>query len=175
MIEIHRSHKLETIAGKLAKDLKSVFPEDPLVPIEIVVPNRDTARWLKLYLAEKNDIIANVSFLLPAEWQFNMIRKLYPGLPKVLPSDPGPLTWSIFELLMDDEDRKSFQGPDRYISFQPDEIKERAVLQLSGKIASVYDQYLVYRPELIIKWQRDSEFDNPDEAWQAALWRALVF
>ena len=89
MIRIHRSNKLKILASHLAKDLKSYTPEDPLEPAVVVVPNRDTARWLKLYLAEKNSIAANIDFILPAEWQYRMIRRLYPDLPDLLPGDPA--------------------------------------------------------------------------------------
>ena len=173
MIRIHRSNKLDILASHLAEDLKTEAPEDPLVPSEVVVPNRDTARWLKLGLAESNSIIANVEFILPAEWQFRLIRKLYPGLPEVLPGDPGPLAWALYDIIMDDKARRQFPRPDRYVLSQPPEIKERAVMQLSKKIASVYDQYLVYRPEMLLKWQDGDPGDSADEKWQAQLWNLL--
>jgi len=173
MIRIHRSHKLKFLADRLADDLKPHAPADPLVPLEVVVPNRDTARWLKLYLAEKNEILANIAFILPAEWQFQIIRKLYPKLPTVLPGDPGPLSWAIFDILMDETARQQFPRPNRYVMSQPVETKERAVMQLSKKIASVYDQCLVYRPELLLKWHRNHSIEEADEKWQAELWNLL--
>jgi len=91
MIRIYRGNKLENLASHLAKDLKSHAPEDTLEPAVVVVPNRDTARWLKLYLAGKNSIAANIDFILPAEWQFRMIRRQHKKLPDLLPGDPGPL------------------------------------------------------------------------------------
>lgn len=173
MIRIHRSNKLTNLAKKLADDLNKHSPNDPLTTLEIVVPNRDTARWLKLFLAEENGILANISFILPAEWQFRLIRTLYPNLPKVLPGDPQPLSWAVFNVLMDDTTRKQFPRPDRYVNAQPEETKEQAVMQLSKKIASVYDQYLVYRPELILKWQKSVSTDDTHEKWQAEMWNYL--
>lgn len=173
MIRIHRSNKLKILASRLAEDLKTDAPSDPLVPAEVVVPNRDTARWLKLSLAERISIVANVEFILPAEWQFRMIRKLYPNLPDLLPGDPGPLAWAVYDILMDDNARRRFARPDRYVSSQPPEIKERAVMQLSKKIASVYDQYLVYRPEMLLEWQGGDTGGSADEEWQAELWNLL--
>lgn len=173
MIRIHRSNKLTNLAKKLAGDLNKHSPKDPLKTLEIVVPNRDTARWLQLFIAEENGILANTSFILPAEWQFRLIRTIYPNLPKVLPGDPQPLSWAIFNVLMGDTARKQFPRPNRYVNAQPEETKEQAVMQLSKKIASVYDQYLVYRPELILKWQKSVSTDNPDEKWQAEMWNYL--
>lgn len=173
MIRVHRSNKLKNLATLLSKDIQEYAPKDPLVSTEIVVPNRDTARWLKLFLAEINPIVANLEFILPAEWQFRMIRQLYSELPDLLPSDPGPLAWSIYYIMMDDGLRKSFPRLDRYVSAQPSEVKERAVMQLSKKISSVFDQYIVYRPDMILEWQNGVVGNSADEKWQANLWNLL--
>ncbi|CAN5252788.1 exodeoxyribonuclease V subunit gamma [soil metagenome] len=173
MLNIYKSNSLYKLAEILAKRLRDNTPEDPLDSILVVVPNRDTSRWLKLQLAEINGIAANVEFLLPAEWQFRQIRKLYKNLPTLLPSDPGPLTWTIFGLLMDDEKRHKFSRADQYIKTQPAEIRELAAMQLAEKISSAFDQYLVYRPELILKWQSSGPIRDEDERWQAELWNLL--
>jgi exodeoxyribonuclease V gamma subunit len=45
--------------------------------------------------------------------------------------------------------------------------------QLAQKIAHLFDQYLLYRPEMIMDWQRGKPV-RPEELWQARLWRELV-
>ena len=40
--------------------------------------------------------------------------------------------------------------------------------QLCRRIAEVFDQYLVYRPDWILAWER-----GQDDHWQARLWRAI--
>ena len=173
MLYTFKSNSLSVLANHLAVELTQRVPGDPFEPIEIIVPNLDTSRWLKLFLSEQNGILANCGFILPAEWQFHQIRKKYNQLPSILPSDPAPLTWALFDLLMDDEQRSRFSRPDRYINVQPTEMKEQAAMQLAGKIASVFDQYIVYRPELITGWQQGEISDDPDEQWQAKLWNVL--
>lgn len=173
MLQTYKSNSLTILAHHLAGELAQRAPDDPFVPVEVIVPNLDTSRWLKLILSEQSGIVANCRFILPAEWQFRQIRKKYKQLPSVLPSDPAPLTWALFDLLMDDEQRSRFSRLDRYISVQPAEMKEQAAMQLAGKIASVFDQYIVYRPELITGWQRGEVSADPDEQWQAKLWNTL--
>ena len=60
--------------------------------------------------------------------------------------------------------------------------KPLKLYQLAGKIADVYDQYLVYRPDWITHWEAGQN-DLPDHKdtniceahpWQPILWRALV-
>jgi exodeoxyribonuclease V gamma subunit len=172
MISTIRSHQLNILAERLAAGLEELPPDDPFQPLKIIIPNLDTARWLKLFLAGQNGFVGNLEFMLPAEWQWKQVRKLYPDLPNLLPSDLQPMKWSLFDLLMNPESRSGFSILDRYVSAQPDEMKERAALQLAGQIASVFDQYLVYRPEMMLRWQNGSK-GKGDEQWQSDLWREL--
>jgi exodeoxyribonuclease V gamma subunit len=48
-----------------------------------------------------------------------------------------------------------------------DELK---TFQLSEKIARLFDQYLVYRPEMLMEWGLDAEQND----WQALLWKSLA-
>jgi exodeoxyribonuclease V gamma subunit len=43
-------------------------------------------------------------------------------------------------------------------------------------VADLYDQYLVYRPEWLMRWEADQRVDGLGDAqeWQAPLWKALV-
>jgi len=152
-MHIYKSHNLELLADKLSQQLRKNRPDDPLKSIPVIVPNLDTSRWLKLKLAQKLGVIANIEFLLPAEWQYRQIRVIYPDLPKTLPSDPDPMRWSIFDLLMNSKIRSQFPRLDEYTKSRPDERREEAVMQLARQIASVFDQYLMYRPDMILRWQ----------------------
>ena len=56
------------------------------------------------------------------------------------------------------------------------------LFQLCGRIADIFDQYLVYRPEWILAWEQNqplSSLDNrltldENQQWQPILWRALI-
>lgn len=55
--------------------------------------------------------------------------------------------------------------------------EQRRLFQLAGKIADIYDQYLVYRPDWILAWEQNEKAQGADEnahPWQPILWRALV-
>jgi exodeoxyribonuclease V gamma subunit len=172
MIHLISSHNLNILSASLADKLMETAPDDPFISQKIIVPNLDTARWFKLFAAEQNGIAANLECMLPAEWLWNQIRKLYPELPKLLPSDLQPMKWKLFELLSDSDQRKKFERLNRYVANQPQERREQAVYQMAGQIASVFDEYLVYRPEMILRWQQGKSGEG-DEKWQAELWRLL--
>jgi len=173
MISYYSSNQLTALADHLSDLLKSQKPDDPFQSQTILVPNRDTAKWLQLHLSERLGIVANYRFMMPAEWHWNQIREIYPDLPKVLPSDPEPMKWTLFSLLTKPDILKRFKRLYNYISEQSEEMREPATLKLSRQLSSVYDQYLIYRPEMILKWDA-GKTGSEDEKWQAELWELLT-
>lgn len=173
MILYYSGNQLTVLADHLSDSLKSQMPNDPFQSQTILVPNRDSAKWLQLYLSEKLGIAANYRFMMPAEWHWNQIREIYPDLPKVLPSDPEPMKWTLFSLLTEPEVLEKFDRLYKYISEQSEEMRETATLKLSRQLASVYDQYLIYRPEMILRWDA-TKIGSEDEKWQAELWKLLT-
>jgi exodeoxyribonuclease V gamma subunit len=59
-----------------------------------------------------------------------------------------------------------FESITSYLSGGDEAIKE---YELADRIADTFDQYLLYRPEMVLRWERGEE-----RHWQAILWRALV-
>ncbi len=173
MISYYSSNQLHLLAGHLSDSLKSHTPRDSFQPQTILVPNRDMAKWLQLFLSEKQGIAANYRFLMPAEWHWKRIREIYPDLPKVLPSDPEPMKWTLFSLLTESDVLKRFSRLYNYISVQSEEMREVATLKLSRQLASVYDQYLIYRPEMVLRWDSGNT-GTGDEKWQAELWQLMT-
>ncbi|MEX2368173.1 MAG: exodeoxyribonuclease V subunit gamma, partial [Balneolaceae bacterium] len=95
MLNIRLSNRLDVLARQLAGNLLHLQPADPMASVSIIIPNRDTARWLSVHLAESTGIAANLDYQLPSEWIWNYIRILQPDLPEHLPSDREPMTWSL--------------------------------------------------------------------------------
>ncbi len=166
------STQLTALAGSLSDTLNQTYPENPLKPQTVIVPNLDTARWLRYFLAEKNGIAANLDFVLPSEWIYRQIRRLNPGLPTLLPSDIMPMSWSIYRILSDDKLCSGCPNLHSYITRQPGERQDLYAWKLARKIASVFDQYIVYRPELLLSWQNGRK-GTGDERWQSELWRLM--
>ncbi|MNV07758.1 RecBCD enzyme subunit RecC [compost metagenome] len=57
-----------------------------------------------------------------------------------------------------------------------DDTDKRKLFQLASRTADLYDQYLVYRPDWLTRWEAGALVDGLPEAqiWQAPLWKALV-
>ncbi|MGL5389873.1 MAG: exodeoxyribonuclease V subunit gamma, partial [Shewanella sp.] len=58
------------------------------------------------------------------------------------------------------------------------ELDQFKLYQLCGRIADIFDQYLVYRPDWMLAWEQNHQPEDitlsQEQAWQPLLWRALV-
>ena len=85
------------------------------------------------------------------------------------------MLWEIMRVLPGMLDQPEFSPLKSYLS-DPADTRKR--FQLASQIANLFDQYLVFRPDLILAWDQGQlksagAADNPHELWQAALWRRL--
>lgn len=171
MYHLFRSPHITKLAKELSGLLADNKPDNPLKPVEIVVPNKDTARWLSLHLAELNGITANNLYRLPSEWLWKKIREKHKELPDVLPSDPGPMTWSIYTLLGEESVLQRFPILKKWLKRQTGKTGIHR-WQLSRQISSVFDQYQVYRPDMLYAWEKEGG-DGTSSGWQPELWNLL--
>lgn len=145
-------------------------PLDPFQPMTVVVQSFGMGQWLKLRLAEATGIAANVECVLPANLIWQLYRQLLPlGLDDESPFAVERLTWHLMQLLPTCEGGDYAQV--RQFLAGPSDAQVRAY-QLAQKIGTLYDQYLVYRPDWILDWE-DGRQTTP-AIWQADLWRRLM-
>lgn len=169
-----RSTDLSKLADHLLRNLNQNPLSNPLSPEIFVVQNHGMAHWFSLYMAEKKGIAANLKFEFPAERIWSLIRVVDPEVPETLPSDRGPMTWAILHILKNDDDSR-LKVLKQYAEDKSRVRQEVRRWQLAGRIADVFDQYLTYRPEMIVDWQKeDYEPQSSFERWQSILWNKLI-
>jgi len=163
-LNIFTSNRLEILAEQLAM----IFREPLSSPISteiIVVQSRGMGRWISMELARQSGVCANCAFPFPNAFLQEMFDKLLPDLPDESPFDPVAMTFRIMKILPECIQLPSFESIERYLE---DDTKGMRLFQISQKIADLFDQYLVFRPEMIFGWERGKE-----NHWQANLWRKL--
>ncbi len=170
-LNVFTSNRLEILADELAHILKEPL-SDPLAKEIIVVQSKGMERWLSLQLATRHGICANTWFPFPNAFVQFIVEKIFTAEEKQLSLnastlfEPDILTWRIMKHLPELLDHQEFHELKRYLS---DSSRDLKLLQLSLRIADLYDQYMLYRPEMIFKWE-----SGQDAQWQAQLWRKLV-
>lgn len=164
MLHVYHSNRLEVLADRLAAVVGTPLP-DPLAPETVVVHNAGMGRWVALELARRRGICANLATPFPAEFVWGAMRAVLGELPSISPFDPDVLAWRVMGWLGGIDRNGAFAPLNRYLADR-DETKRH---QLARRIAATLDQYLVYRPDWIRRWEAGEE-----DHWQARLWRDLA-
>ncbi|MCK5901604.1 MAG: exodeoxyribonuclease V subunit gamma [Cocleimonas sp.] len=162
MLFLHSSNHLENLSQQFAELLTQPL-EDVFATEQIVVQNAGMGRWLSLQTAQQLGISANVNYLFPAEYMWELLRKVVDDVPLHDPSKPDVLRWRLLTLFLDK--KEDYPELDHYLT------DELAAWDLASTLAPVMDQYLFYRPEWTTQWEK-GEFKAND--WQARLWQRII-
>ncbi|BEV73260.1 MULTISPECIES: exodeoxyribonuclease V subunit gamma [unclassified Paludibacterium] len=169
MLHLYQSNRLEHLGTLFTGMVQAVPLSDPFQPEVVMVQSRGMGRWLTLATASASGIAAHLQFVLPAGYAWRLMRQALGDLPEQSAFAPEVLTWRLTALLPQLQE-PVFAPVQHYL-----QGGERAVFELAGCVADIFDQYLVFRPDWIRAWERgELQGLGPDEAWQAALWRRLA-
>lgn len=159
------SNALDSLAadmGSLLKDAKgNIF-----MPHYIVTQTEGMNIWLKQQLAHQLGIAANIDFKKPNE----LILKIYQLLGGVFIETLSreSLVWFLYQLMGQRDFIARYPVQAAYFNVNGPE-KDLKRMGLAEKIADLFDQYQIYRPELIKEWNKQDE-KTPNLDWQAFLW-----
>jgi exodeoxyribonuclease V gamma subunit len=172
---LYKSNQLERLAEFLVKEVVRKPLQSPIATEQIIVQTQGVAQWLKLELCRRQGIAFNVEFPFPRSFLFQLMEQVLPQAPK--PIEPEALTWRIMETIVPLLEEHGFDEIKEYLADKDD----RRRFQLAERVANLFDQYSVYRPEEFIdawlnKEQPSGVFsanlpDGLTEQWQAILWR----
>jgi len=139
------------------------------------VQSQGMAHWLKLNISETLGIAANIEFPLPSSFVWKVYNAVKPDLPERSHFEKDSMTWKLMRLLPELKEEPLFAPIAHYMEGDDSGIK---TYTLAEKIADTFDQYLVYRPDWLLKWEQgeDQIEDGQVESqpWQPELWRRLV-
>jgi exodeoxyribonuclease V gamma subunit len=166
MLRLCQSNRLENLLTELCGILAEQA-DNPLAAEIIVVQNPGMARWLSQQIALRTGICANISFPLPASFIWSLFAKTLGGLPDLREFSRDVLLWRILNEL--DELLVDMPASEEMSSYLADDQDGRRRFQLAEKISDLFDQYLVYRHEMVLSWEKGKE-----QHWQAQLWRRLA-
>ena len=146
-LNIFTSNCMETLAEQLALIVRAPLCS-PFSPEIIVLQSKGMERWIAMELARHNGICANCFFPFPNTFLQEMFKQTIPGLPEESSFDPLTMTFKIMKILPASIHLPGFKSLKRYLV---DDIKGMKLFQISQKIADLFDQYLVVRPEMIFR------------------------
>ncbi|MCH8125022.1 exodeoxyribonuclease V subunit gamma [candidate division KSB1 bacterium] len=164
-LKLFTSNRLENLSEALAETL--IHPlSSPFDSEIIVVQSKGMERWISMELARKMGICSNIQFPFPNKFIYEIFQSIFPDLPVRSSFDREIMVWRIMKLLPFCIQQSQFNALRQYLSEPRSEIKK---IQLSERIADLFDQYILFRPEMIFDWEAGKE-----NHWQAELWREMV-
>lgn len=166
LLFLHQSNRLEILLRQLCAVLE-VPLHDPLTPEIIVVHNQGMAQWIAQQIAFTSGIAAHLQFPLPGRFVWDLFHQLSGETPEEDLFRTPVLRWRISALLPQCLDHPAFREIAAYLQDDRDGCKQ---YQLAGQISDVFDQYLIFRPDLLSRW----ETLPGDGHWQALLWHRLT-
>jgi len=168
MFYLYHHHDLDRLAELLAV-LLSRSGAPPLAADTVLVPNRGVSRWLQMRLAEGEGVAANIDFPLPAKFFWGLLSTSLPAPRSSSAYIQGNLRWHLYALLP--QLAADIPRVAHYLEGEPAELRR---WQLAEQLADVFDQYLIYRRDMLAAWEAGEGENRPPADWQAPVWRALV-
>jgi exodeoxyribonuclease V gamma subunit len=162
---LHLSNRLENLAGQLAADL-ATDRGDPMALQTVVVPSAETARWLSMQLAGRTGLAMGLRHPFLRGVVDELAAALLGGSRSCSTRyGRDAITWWLYDRLPDLLPRQPFAPVRHYLR----EGTASRRFELARRVASLFDQYQIYRPQLLRGWD-----EHPaDGDWQGELWRAL--
>jgi len=165
-------NRLEELARELAMRT-CIRPVDPFTPEVVVIQSRGMERWLALEVARHNGIAANLDFPFPEAFLQTIYETVLPAVPDEKPLRREAMVFGAFAVLPGLIDADPAFEPIR--SYLRDDDNGAKRIQLAEQIAHLFDQYIVFRPDMIRAWDEGQGIgDSPHQAWQSTLWRELT-
>lgn len=169
---LYRSNRVETLAACLTELCREPLAS-PLSRECIVVQSKGMATWLAMHLADSFGVWANPDFPHPRQLiERLLVATLGEQAAKAADWNRDRLTLAILDELPNLLAQPEFVPIARYFATGSDDLKW---LQLAERIAQVFDQYAVFRPEMVLQWEAgDNTVADPEGQWQPLLWRAVA-
>lgn len=178
---IKSSNSLELLVDKLTRVIQSNDDPDvpPLIsstgpvftPIYIVTQTDGMQAWLKMRLAEKTGIAANLIFMKPNEL-INIVYKVTDGKFENTLS-VADIQWLIFKALSNEDITTKYPSLVNYY-FEMGRLDNVKRMGLSQKLADLFDQYEVYRPDMLKGWENGKLTTHvAEEKWQMDIWNII--
>jgi exodeoxyribonuclease V gamma subunit len=163
---LYTGNRLEALADKFAETVTS-SPLPVMTPEYIVLQSMGMLKWLTVEVSRRTGIWSNCNCVFPNRMAGDILNSFFPGSADERFFDKDIMTWKCMDVIRKEKDKPVFSEPASYIK---DDISGLKLFQMSSRIIDVFDQYMTFRPEMIMAWDRGAGKDQ----WQPELWRAIT-
>ncbi|MBE0367591.1 exodeoxyribonuclease V subunit gamma [Pseudoalteromonas aurantia] len=175
MLHVIQSNRMEALQTQFHTVLKTAPLSSPFKKEIVLVQSPGMSQWLKIGMSQALGVAAQIDFPLPSSFIWQLYQQFLPNVPSESPYNKLNMTWKLVTILPACLSDTRYQELSQYLEDDEHGLK---LFSLCEKIADVYDQYLMYRPQWLSTW--DSGVDTLIDVdvnialWQPDLWRRLV-
>jgi len=169
MLYLHVSNKTENLLRHLAAVIDTDRKTSVFEKEVFLIQGRGMERMLSQGLADLFGCWCNFEYLPPISFLHLIGERL--GM-RITPDffDREVLSWRL-EKLLRNLDHPVYSPLQNYLSGGNCSLKR---VQLARKLANIFDQYQMMRPDMLESWSRNKIVENhPAEKWQQHLWQRL--
>ena len=174
-ITLYGSNDPEELIARCSEDLRQPLT-NPFKKEEFLVQSRGMNSWIKLQMADRLGVFANVEFRFPEETIWMILRGFLGEGPKRNPYTKEGMAWKIYDLIPElmEREKTIFDPVSRYIRSDSDGNERNAdrMFRLCRQVATLYDSYQAYRPKMIVDWEA-GRLPDGGNLWQGVLWQAV--
>ena len=173
-LKIYTGNCLEVLAEKLAGIIGIPVPGLSAFPLSqdiIIVQSKGMERWISMELARHNKICANCRFPFPNSFLDEVLQHFFPDMPGSSLFEPDVMAFRLMKILPAHLGNAGFESLSQYLKDDTGKLK---LFQLSERISGLFDQYIVFRTDMIFLWEEGRETKEEPHTWQAELWRELA-
>ncbi|NOY75436.1 MAG: exodeoxyribonuclease V subunit gamma [Kiritimatiellaeota bacterium] len=156
-IKIIFSDFAEKLAELLADDLRNErMKGDLFESLQVLVPNKNMAEYLKISIAERSKVCANVEFPFLEGGLWNVLTRLREasGISRTDPVRLDSKTLAQMVMLALSDDSKDELEPFRAFFMENGEVSKLKLWQLCERMATRFLEYEMHRPDMVEGWSR---------------------
>jgi len=165
-LTLYSGNRLEVLTDKFAEKIASA-PLPVMTKETIVLQSMGMMKWLTVEMSRRLGIWSNYDYIFPNRMAGKILDSFIPDKGDERFFDKDIMTWKCMDLILKERNNPCLAELSSYIK---NDITGVKLYQVSSKIVDLFDQYMTFRPDMIIDWDNG----GMEGEWQAELWRILT-
>ncbi|WP_321160485.1 exodeoxyribonuclease V subunit gamma [Buchnera aphidicola] len=166
MFLIYKSNRLDLLIHQACNIIKKNPLSNPLQHEIFLVNNVENTQWIKICIAEKLKISANIKFFTISDFIWKFLEIFIPDNIHLKKLHKSSIVWKIMTLIEEKEITNLIDKKDA-------QLKK---FMFASHLSELFEQYLIYRPDWFDSWEKNNNFINstPEKKWQKKIWNKLT-
>ena len=180
MLYIYNTNKIELISEIIAKELL-LNPPFVTEKINISAHNFFLSKWIRDQITKINGISTLYEFQTITAFTEGILEKVFPEN-RFICWNYESIKWNVINHLSDLHEYNESWPIKNWINkfIESKQIINQDIYKLASKISKMYTEYILYRPEIIYKWDKTNLNSknlfnglNKDQFWQPILYKLI--